>query len=81
MVSWLAIAGETGSVRLRRVAADGSSGGALEVAVTGAARSSGFPRLARVDETLYVAWVDTGPEEGQRLRALAVALDRLPPPL
>ena len=80
VVSWLAIAADVGSVRLRRMSAGGSPGEPVEVATTGAARSSGFPRLLRVDETLYLAWVDTGPESGQRLRALALALGRLPQP-
>ena len=80
VVSWLAVADRIGSVRLRRVSSDGRMGEPIEVAVTGAARASGFPRLARLDATLYVAWVDTLPEDGQRIRALAVPLDRLPIP-
>jgi len=77
IVSWLAAAG---SVRLRRASAGGSLGEALEIATTGAARASGFPRLLRRDKTLYLAWVDTTPEDGHRIRARAIPLDQLPAP-
>ena len=79
VVSWLALAGDAGSVRLRRVASTGDMGEPLEVATTGAARASGFPRLARLDDALYLAWVDTTPADGHRLRARALRLAELPP--
>ncbi len=79
VVGWLAIAGDAGSVRLRRVSLNGDMGEPLEMAVTGAARVSGFPRLVRLDDTIYLAWVDTTPEDGHRLRAMAVPLGDLPP--
>ena len=78
IVSWLAAAGPTGSVRLRHVLADGTTGEPLEIATTGAARASGFPRLVRLDDTLYLAWVDTTPEAGHRIRMRAIPLDQLP---
>ena len=78
VVSWLAQAGGAGSVRLRRVSAAGALGAPLEIAITGAERASGFPRLARVDDTLYLAWVDTTPADGHRLRARTLPLDELP---
>jgi hypothetical protein len=81
VVSWLGIVDEAGSVRLRRVSADGRMGEPLEIATTGAARASGFPRLQRLADTLYLAWVDTTPESGQHLRASAIPLDQLPNPL
>jgi hypothetical protein len=80
IVSWLATAGDTGSVRLRRAFADGSLGEPLEIAITGASRASGFPRLLRRDDTLYLAWVDTTPEDGHHLRARAIPLDQVPAP-
>ncbi len=80
IVSWLAAAGATGSVRLRRALPDGSLGEPLEIATTGASRASGFPRLARRGDTLYLAWVDTTPEDGHHIRARAIPLDRLPAP-
>jgi hypothetical protein len=80
VVSWLALAGDEGSVRLRRVTAEGGMGEPLVIATTGAQRASGFPRLARVGDTVYLAWVDTTPTDGHRLRARALPLDQLPAP-
>jgi hypothetical protein len=81
VVSWLAIVDETGSVLLRRVSADGRMGEPLEIATTSAARASGFPRLARLGQNLYCAWVDTTPEDGHRIRARTVPLAQLPAPV
>ena len=78
VVAWLAIAADVGSLRLRRLSDDGRMGEPLEVAVTGAARASGFPRLVRLDGTLYLAWVDTLAADGHHIRALALPLDDLP---
>ncbi|MFQ5350238.1 MAG: hypothetical protein ACE5EG_07345 [Thermoanaerobaculia bacterium] len=80
IVSWLAAAGEAATVSLRRVRTDGAQGEALEVATTGAARASGFPRLVRRGEALYLAWVDTLPAEGQRIRARMVPVGGVPSP-
>ncbi len=80
VVSWLASPGDAGSVRLRRVLADGRMGEMLAVAATGASRKSGFPRLVRSDGTLFLAWVDTLPEDGQRIRLRAVPLSAVPVP-
>ncbi len=65
-------------LRLRRVAPDGRAGEPLTVAATGAARSSGFPRLARSGDRLVLAWVDDAAPA--RLRAVALPLAALPPP-
>jgi hypothetical protein len=80
VVSWLAVTPAGASVRLRWVSADGRQGEPIEVAITTAARASGFPRLALLGGSLYLVWVDTGPADGQRLRALAMPLERLPRP-
>lgn len=80
VVSWLAAEGGTAALSLRRVTAGGERGEPLRVATTGAGRASGFPRLLRRDETLYLAWVDTTASGGHRLRARAVPLDLLPLP-
>jgi hypothetical protein len=76
VVSWLASAEDSGSVRLRRAQPDGTLGEPIEIATTGASRASGFPRLARLADKLYLAWVDTTTEEGQRIRARVLPLSR-----
>jgi len=75
LVSWLAMGAEIGEVRLRRVAADGTTGPPVTVARTAATRAAGFPRLVRNGDLLYLAWVDVG-ESGTshiRLREIPVA--------
>ena len=46
IVGWLAVAGQEGEIRVRRVAPDGRAGKALTIAAASQARASGFPRLA-----------------------------------
>ncbi len=73
IVSWLAVATGEGEVRLRRVAADGRVGPSLTAGKTAASRASGFPRLAKVGDRIYLAWVETGIEQGRshiRLREI-----------
>lgn len=59
LVSWVETDGGAARVLLRRVGPDGP-GETLTVARTGAGRSSGVPRLARVGEDVVVAWTDPG---------------------
>ena len=81
VVVWLAAAGERGSVRLRRAFPGGRTGEPVEVAVTGAERAAGFPRILRLGEKLYLAWVDTSPEDGARIRAREIPLAALDAPV
>jgi hypothetical protein len=60
VVSWLETVSGGAEVRLRLVAADGSAGPSFGVAATTAARSGGFPRLARSGHQAIVAWTDSG---------------------
>jgi hypothetical protein len=59
LVSWLA-QGEGGAatLRMRQFARDGTRGDATTLAVSTAARSIGFPRIARSGARLLVAWRD-----------------------
>ena len=60
-VLWLErTGGEGAAVRLRRVAVDGTLGTPVTVAESAAARSSGFPRMTRAGDWLYLAWTDPG---------------------
>lgn len=56
MVCWLESQPEGGSIRLRRIRADGTRDAAITVAPSGMARSNGFPQLARVGDQLTIAW-------------------------
>jgi hypothetical protein len=85
VVSWLAGEEETNVpggeggrayVRLRRFAPDGRSGAPLTLAETGAARASGFPRLARSGDALVLAWIDDGAPA--RLRAALLPFAAVP---
>jgi hypothetical protein len=83
VVAWFAGGAGTRSsdragIRLRRVAADGRAGEAVTVAATGAARSSGFPRLARSGADLVLVWVDDATPS--RLRAVSLPVASLPAP-
>ncbi|HEY0969668.1 MAG TPA: sialidase family protein [Gemmatimonadales bacterium] len=61
LVSWLERgAGESASVLLRAVRADGVTGEPVTVASSGAARSSGFPRMAHAGNALVLAWTEPG---------------------
>jgi hypothetical protein len=68
LVCWLE-QGEKGAatLRIRRVASDGSGGAAATVAVSTGARSSGFPRLARSGAKVILAWRDAS--EPPKVRA------------
>ena len=59
LVSWLE-QGEKGAatLRIRRIARDGSRGAGATVAESTGARSSGFPRMARSGARVILAWRD-----------------------
>jgi hypothetical protein len=73
LVSWLEQAEAGARVLLRRTHPDGSQSEARVVSSTGAARSSGFPRLVAVGDELVVAWRDDA--DPPRVRT---AVGRLP---
>lgn len=63
---------KSGLVVARRITAAGAPGEEVVVGETGAARSSGFPRLVVAGEAAYVAWTDTR-GEAPRLRLASLA--------
>jgi hypothetical protein len=79
LVLWAASAGKEAEIRVRRIAPDGRMGEARTIARTGAARSSGFPRMAQAGGHLVVAWVETG-EGPTRLAAARLDLQAIPAP-
>ena len=60
LVCWMSGGAEGGAHKVRRVAADGTLGPVTLVAQAEAARSSGFPRMARAGDTVYFAWTQFG---------------------
>jgi len=72
LVSWLEAVGGGAQLRLRRVGRDGSRGPALGVAETGAARSSGFPRIALSGAEVLMAWTDAAAPSRVRTAVLPV---------
>lgn len=60
IVSWLERTAKGGEVKVRRVRPDGSREEATTVAESSAARSSGFPQMARSGDEITFAWTDPG---------------------
>ena len=60
LVSWLERTAKGGEVKVRRVKSDGLRDQAITVAESSAARSSGFPQMARVGDEIIFAWTDAG---------------------
>lgn len=56
LVCWLEKLPTGGEVRMRRIKPDGKFDAAITVSATGAARSNGFPQMARAGNTLVFAW-------------------------
>ena len=72
-ISWMAVRDDRAVVQLARVTAAGEMGEIVTAAETATARTSGFPRLSRVGETLYLAWVELdGPADQSRIRLLRI---------
>jgi len=60
LVAWLEARGKEALFQVRRVAGDGTTGPAMTVARIAAARSSGFPRIARSRDQVVLAWTEAG---------------------
>jgi len=59
IVLWIEILEEDAGLMVRRVHPDGTSGNAEKIARVNDDRSSGFPRMARIQDTVLFAWVDS----------------------
>ena len=75
IVSWAAADGDGAEIRLRRVGPKGGLGAPRAVAVTSAARSSGFPRMVRNGDRIVLAWVED--KEPSKVRAAAIPLSAI----
>lgn len=60
LVSWLETLGGSAAIQVRRVTSAGGDAAVLEVTRTDVSRSSGFPKLNRHGEHVFVAWTETG---------------------
>jgi hypothetical protein len=60
LVCWMSGGPEGGANKVRRVAPDGSLGPVAVIAQADVSRSSGFPRMARLGDTVYFAWTQFG---------------------
>jgi hypothetical protein len=76
-VSWLAAHDDRAQLRTARFVA-AAEPRVVAVAVTGASRASGMPRLARVADDLVLAWVEVAADRpaGLRLARLDAAAPR-----
>jgi hypothetical protein len=60
--------GHGGEVRARRIGKNGKSSESFVVARTGADRTSGFPRMAVFDGSVFVSWTDSQRQGPSRVR-------------
>jgi hypothetical protein len=72
LVVWLErTTGDAAEIRARRVTA-GGAGASMALAATSGERLSGFPRVVRSGDVVYLAWTDAA---GPRVRVAAARLD------
>lgn len=60
-VSWMEQNGEAGNVMLREISPDGTLREAILTGITSSSRSSGFPRIEKIDDEIIIAWTQTEP--------------------
>ncbi|HEX5883453.1 MAG TPA: sialidase family protein [Pyrinomonadaceae bacterium] len=72
LVCWLSGNAEGGAIKVRRVKADGSVGTPAVIAKTDISRSSGFPRMARLGNRVYVAWTEFGQPSKVRMAVVEI---------
>jgi hypothetical protein len=60
IVCWMSGTGEGGANKVRRVKPDGTLGPVTIISKTDISRASGFPRMARLGDTIYFAWTQFG---------------------
>jgi hypothetical protein len=78
VVSWLASnQDQAAEVRLQSVSSDGRVGDPRVVARTSASRAAGVPKMVRSGQIVYIAWVETGAEDGSKIRVREVELSAL----
>lgn len=76
LVSWLSGNAEAGAIKVRRVRPDGTVGPAAVLAKTDISRASGFPRMARLGNTVHFAWTEFGKPSRIRMASADVTAYR-----
>jgi hypothetical protein len=72
LVLWLEQTGERSELRARRALPDGTLREPQTLAVTSAARASGFPRAAATADAVHLVWTDVGAEGARRVKAASL---------
>jgi len=60
MISWLEPVGEETVIKACIARQDGSLGESMVIAKTNVSRSSGFPKMSKMGNTVYFAWTEVG---------------------
>jgi hypothetical protein len=60
LICWMSGSAEGGANKVRRVAPDGTLGPVAAISQTEVSRSSGFPRMSRIGDTVHFAWTQFG---------------------
>ncbi len=76
VVSFVEAEREQGNILLRRVSPDGRLGTPLVAADVRTERNSGFPRMERLGDSVFLVWTEA--QAGPRLRAQKIALAAVP---
>jgi len=73
LVSWLDVS-DAPTIRYRKVNADGSMGEPVTVSRTSDSRGSGFPQMAKLEETVYFAWTVLSKESPSKIGLAELSL-------
>lgn len=73
LVSWVEALKEGAEIRMRRVRSNGERDGSITVTETRTERASGFPQLARLGKTIYLAWTAAG--DPSQIKVATLELD------
>ena len=60
LVCWMSGTVESGAIKVRRIRQDGTLGPSSVIAKIDISRSSGFPRMARLNDEVHFAWTEFG---------------------
>jgi hypothetical protein len=74
LVCWLAGTVQAGELKVRRIQPDGARGPVSTITKTDISRSSGFPRMARLDGTVFFAWTEFGKPSNVRVASADVSM-------